>query len=254
MIAFTPLIYKKSTLAAAPAEQRHLFIGCAQLANEMVILQRQMRAARNALDAATEKVAAEMATATMLFCLRLLIARALELRNFAHAARGERKRLAEVALDVRPDIADEIEKAEKGLSVLDAAWGDGRTTHAVKIRNKLAFHLRPEAIELALAAMPDDQDLVDLLSARRVNAIYSSAEAAQVYALCSVLNEASPAAALEAAMDLAGELMSAAGDFADGYALAFACGYLGPSVVHSDIEIAEPGPLMDGLFFGSTKV
>lgn len=254
MLAFTPLIYKKSSLAAAPAEQRHLFIGCAQLANEMVILQRQMRAARNALDASTEKVAAEMATATMLFCLRLLIARALELRNFAHAARGERKRLADVALAVRPDIAAELAKADEGLSVLDTAWGDGRTTQAVMIRNKLAFHLRPEAIEMALAAMPDDQDLVDLLSVRRVNAIYSSAEAAHVYALCSVLDQASPMGALEAAMELARELMSAASDFADGYALAFACAYLGPGVLHPDIEIAEPAPLMDGLFFSSTEV
>lgn len=248
MITFTPLIYSKAKVAAAPANHRQLFLGCTQMANEMSILFRHTQAAMRVIDSEFLP-AREMASATALLAIRQIISRAFEFRVFSNSVGSASEELLQAGLQARPDLRDDYKRARAAKRQMADLLGEGDNTIAALVRNKVGFHLNRDYLDRAFERVPDDFEFADFHAETRVNIVYGVAETMQMYALAHATGNADPHAAVPEVFDLAGRLVGAVGEYAQGHALAFMSAYIGSDCVSAERpEVPDPGPLADQLF------
>lgn len=243
MLVVRTIQFTKAELDALPRRHRLAFLGLSQISDETVILQRTGVAAVNSI--APPRPVEDMAKATGLLALRMLVGRLWEARLFINTPEVAVafQELSASALELDNRSQPEIEKAARGRASLfrrlDAQGGIVR-----ELRNRSSFHTDMELLEAGYNALGPDVEMFDHIGPTKGSTIHGSSEALHLAAICALLNEPDVNRAFRRAID---EIMPAVYDlttFIDGFSTLFLLTHFLQKIRNStSVEIPDAVPI-----------
>jgi len=230
-----PVHINKAKLDQIPEGHRIAYFGLGQIANEAAVLNRTILAAINSAGPPAPVI--DMANATSMLCLRMLVGRLYEAHLFIKGPQvGPAYRdLSDALRRQFPDQCEAIDAGDSGRRALASLMNGSSQLKAVRQRS--SFHIDPELLAAAYRLLPDDVDLVDHVSHRRRDGIYGATETLHGLAFAFLFNTESIENGLGSLIDKINEALSALSDFIDAFMFAFTVIHFGRDATRTVIDV-----------------